>query len=59
MLKDEVEEGPLFLAEMGADVYFGFGCTDFPGYGRESVGNVGQDVEEIAFFGVDDPLHFG
>ena len=59
MSQDEVEEGLLLVVEFGVDVNAGVRCSDFAGDGGEGVGDVSEDVEEIAFVGVDDPLHFG
>ena len=57
--EDEIEEDLLFGAE--GLVNFGFGQfgTLTASDGRGFEGDVGENIEEVAFFGVDDLLHLG
>ena len=59
MSQHEVEESSLLFVELGIDVYPGIRCSSFASDRGEGVGDVGEDVEEVAFVGVDDALHFG
>ena len=59
MSQDKVEERSLLVVEFGMDVNAGVCCSDFASDSGERVGHVGQYVEEVAFVGVDDALHFG
>ena len=58
MSQDEVKEGLLPVVEFGMNVNACVCGSDFAGDRREGVGDVGEDVEEVAFVGVDDALHF-
>ena len=59
MSQDEGEECPLLVVEFGIDVNGGIRCSDFAGDCRQGLGDVSENVEQIAFVGVDDALHFG
>ncbi len=56
--EDEVDEDLLFVVEVDGDAGLGAGGAFLSGEGGKGVGDVGEDVEEIGFFGVDDLLHF-
>jgi len=56
--EDKGEERLLFGGEFLVDEGGGVAGAVFAGFGRDGVGDVGEDVEEIAVFGVDDLLHF-
>ena len=45
--------GEFLVGERG-----GAACPILAGFGRDGLGDVGEDVEEVAVFGVDDLLHF-
>ena len=59
MSQDEGEECPLLVVECGFDVNCGVCSSHLAGDGGECVGDVSEDVEQVAFVGVDDALHFG
>lgn len=53
MGKNKIEEDLLLAIEHGADAGFGAGGALFAGKSRQRIGDVCQDVEEVAFFSVD------
>ena len=57
--QDEIEEDLLLAVEVRGDLHLGLARTLFPTEGWQGVGDVGENVEEIAFLGVDDLLHLG
>ena len=58
MRQDKSKERALLGVEFGIDMNPCVRCSDFAGHRRQGVGDVGEDVEEVAFVGVDDALHF-
>ena len=56
--EDEFEERLLLLVEVNADGGTGDGGSLFSGDWWQRPGDVGEDIEEVALFGVDDLLHF-
>ena len=56
---DEVEKDLLLAVELRGDDHLGPCGTLFPSDRREGVGNVGQHVEQIALFRINDLLHLG
>ena len=55
----EIEKGLLPAVEVGADLHPGLLRPLLARERRKSIGDVSQHVEEVAIFGIDDPLHFG
>lgn len=55
--EDKVEEYLLLGAEPGVDIDAGMGGADFAGLRGHGVGDVGQNVKEVAVLGIDDFLH--
>ncbi len=55
--KYKVEEGLLLGVEAGVNLDFGKVCSLFACQRRQCIGDVGEHVEQVAFLGIDDPLH--
>src|SRR5437764_1500637 len=59
MGKDKFQERLLLTTELFADGNLCPSCAFFPREWRQSVGNICEHVEEVAFLSTDDLLHFG
>src|SRR6266436_2955122 len=59
MGKDKFQERLLLPTELFADGNLCPSCAFFPCEWRQSVGNISQHIEEVAFLSADDLLHFG
>ena len=57
--KYEVEEGLLLVVEVCADLGLRLSCPILARERRNRIGHVGEYVEQVAVFGIDDLLHFG
>ena len=54
----EAKEDLQICGEMLSNDDPGFCCPFFPGEWRQGIGDMGQNVEQITLFRIDDSLHF-